>query len=118
MADSTRKAQLLRGLLTQTASTASTASTVQTDLAAALPVSVGTSSPVVSIGESFRQRLINAQESGQPIPDITLNNGGKFFNVVVTEVGSDSVVLTDPQTDFTAIVQIDSISSFGTLSPQ
>ena len=111
MADSTKKAQLLRGLLTQTVSN------VQTDLAATLPVSVGTTSPVTSTGDSFRQRLINAQESGQPLPDVTLNNGEKFTNVVVTEVGSDSVVLTDPTTDLTAIVQISSISSFGTLSP-
>ncbi|WP_340598679.1 hypothetical protein [Priestia megaterium] len=112
MADSAKKAQLLRGLLAQTASN------VQTDLAAALPVSMETQSPIVSTRDSFRQRLINAQESGQPIPDVTLNNGERFTNVVVTEVGSDSVVLTDPTSDLTAIVQIDSISNFGTLSPQ
>ena len=111
MADSTKKAQLLRQLLTQTAST------LQTDLAATLPVSLETSTPVIGTGDSFRQKLINAQESGQPIPDVTLNIGQKFTNVIVTEVGPDSVVFTDPSTDFAAIVQIASISSFGTLPP-
>lgn len=105
MLDPAKRAQLLRGLLSTTIPTEELVTTTENSTFGA------------GRGSSFRERLVNAQESGQPIPDVTLTNGLKFTNVVVTEVSSDSVLFTDPETEHTAIVRIEAISSFGTLSP-
>ncbi|MEH6842329.1 hypothetical protein V7Z47_27825 [Priestia megaterium] len=107
MLDPTKRAQLLRALLTTTIPTEELTTTTENST---FGLSLGR-------GSSFRERLVNALESGQPIPGVTLNNGLYFTNVVVTEVGPDSVLFTDPETEQTAIVKIDEISSFGTLSP-
>lgn len=110
MADSTKRAQLLRGLL------ASTTSNILTEgLSASASESIGSNNSFVDGLTSFRQRLINAQESGQPIPRVRLSNGDELNNVVVTDIDVDAVVFTDPSTDNTAIVRIEEIVSFGTL---
>jgi len=111
MADSTKRAQLLRGLLASTTST--TSNTLTEGLSAS--ESIGSNNSFVDGLTSFRQRLINAQESGQPIPRVRLSNGDELNNVVVTDVDVDAVVFTDPSTDNTAIVRVEEIVSFGTL---
>ncbi|WP_182421743.1 hypothetical protein AB0764_27230 (plasmid) [Priestia megaterium] len=108
MADSTKRAQLLRGLL---------ATTTSNSLIEGLSSSgsIESSNSFVDGVASFRQRLINAQESGQPIPRVRLSNGDELNNVVVTDIDVDAVAFTDPSTDNTAIVRIEEIVSFGTL---
>ena len=71
--------------------------------------------PLLTGRLSFRQKLIEAHESGQPLPIVRLSNQTILNNVVVTEVGTDSVVFTDVVNDHVSSVQLKDVVSFGTL---
>lgn len=100
MANSLERAQLIKDSLARTEE---------------LFESITRRKPILQEGHTFRQKLVNAQESGQPIPLVILSNGPDLNNVVITEVGLDSVVFTDPLTNNTAIANIQAIVRFGTL---